>query len=1124
MSPEDPSNPPSPGEEAPPGATLRVDHPGEGKHPILAPGEGAPDPDALPFIDQGRYIVEGEHARGGLGRILKAHDPRLERTVAIKELLQIDKDAAARFVREARVTARLQHPSIVPIHEAGRWPTGELFYAMKLISGRSLDRVIDETHSLEERLALLPHITAVADAIAYAHSQRVIHRDLKPANVLIGPFGETVVIDWGLAKDLTRPEPAGETAAVEELGLAARPDLTMAGMILGTPEYMAPEQAESAAVDERADVYALGAMLYHTLSGGPPYSGSNTGEVLAQVRHRLPLPLAEREPSVPRDLLTIVDKAMARRPEERYPSARELAEDLRRFQTGQVVSARHYSRITLIGRWLSRHRVPVALTTVFLFLLGALGGLSVRRVVREREVAQARSNELILLQARSALERDPTAALAWLKQHPLPPSDVAAVRDVALDAWGRGVALHVFEGTGKESWGDFSPEGKRLAVANPESAVRVLDLTHGATLARRVLHRALLLTRFSRDGQTLGVVERDSDQVQLWELATGHVHTLVNPGGTILHTLFSPDGRWLLAGGSGHRILLWDLVSKESLTLEGYEGNGSGIAVSPDGRYAAYGGTGGTIRLVELKTRQARSLPAGVVIGDLDFSPDGRYLVAAGREGHLSLWDLTSETSRMLRGHKGHVVGATFSPDGRHVVSGGQDHTVRLWDVATGEGRLLGEHESEVRYVIFSPDGQRVLSVGRDQVVRFWGPGTGEERFLRGHDTIVSHAQFTPDGRMVLSMGLDENRVWPLPQRPLRVLRTDGLVRDVAYSPDGGQVAVASWDGLLWLWNTRTGAARSLRGHQESVTAVAFSPDGRRVASASLDLTVRLWDVARGTSRVLRGHEDKILEVIFSPDGRQLASAGIDGLVYLWDASTGEGRALRGRPGEIRSIAFSPDGRQLVSADPDGRVRLWEVTTGQSRVLVGHTALIRRVVLSRDGRTLATASEDGTTRLWDVATGENRWTLRHTAPFWSVALSPDGQRLAAAEDGGRLRLCEIGTRSCRSLTGHHKRVEALDFSPDGRQVASGSHDGTVRLWDTATGACSAIHHHEDAVLSIAFSPDGRELASSGFDRTARLWPVEPELAPPLDPQGLRAWMETVTSAVIPPGHDRPSSP
>jgi serine/threonine protein kinase len=271
-------------------------------------------------VDRDRYAVSGEMARGGLGRILRARDRHLGRQVALKEMLRGGAEAERRFVREALITARLEHPSIVPVHDAGRGEDGAPFYAMKLVGGRALSDVYATATTTSERLALVPRILAVADAIAYAHSQRVIHRDLKPANVLCGEFGETVVIDWGLAKDLDGG--ADEDVSVADTEAVGMPRLsashTIGGAILGTPAYMAPEQAAGAEVDERADVYALGAMLYELLSGAPPHRGDTLDDVLRRVISGDLEPLHARAPDVPADLAAIVAKAMGREPGARY--------------------------------------------------------------------------------------------------------------------------------------------------------------------------------------------------------------------------------------------------------------------------------------------------------------------------------------------------------------------------------------------------------------------------------------------------------------------------------------------------------------------------------------------------------------------------------------------------------------------------------------------------------------------------------------------------------------------------------------------------------------------------------------------------------------------------------------
>jgi serine/threonine protein kinase len=329
------------------------------------PGELA----ELPVRSRGRYELLGEHARGGLGKILKAHDKELGRTLAIKQMRAPDHDMAVRFTREALITARLEHPAIVPVHDAGRWESGEPFYAMKFVSGKTLKDVVLEKTTLSQRLSLLPSIIAVADAIAYAHAQGIIHRDLKASNVLLGAFGETIVIDWGLAKELTRKDPSKDNEAGP---YRIDADFTIAGAVVGTPSFMPPEQARGEEVDERADVYAIGALLYYTLTSVAPHEGKSNAEVLDRVRTESPIPLSERARGVQPDLAAIVAKAMARDRAERYAGAQELARDLKLFQAGQIVTAHAYSWAELFTRWVRKHRAIAALTTLFV-LLGAAG-------------------------------------------------------------------------------------------------------------------------------------------------------------------------------------------------------------------------------------------------------------------------------------------------------------------------------------------------------------------------------------------------------------------------------------------------------------------------------------------------------------------------------------------------------------------------------------------------------------------------------------------------------------------------------------------------------------------------------------------------------------------------------
>jgi tetratricopeptide (TPR) repeat protein/tRNA A-37 threonylcarbamoyl transferase component Bud32 len=335
-------------------------------------------------------------AEGGMGKVVIARDRRLGRRVAIKELRVDNVATRARFEREAMLTARLEHPGIVGVHEAGRWPSGEPFFAMRVIQGRSLDKVFQQRRDHAARLALLPTVLAVADAVAYAHEQGIIHRDLKPHNVMVGEFGETVVIDWGLAKAL-HDDDSG--AGAQPLPLPESGDLTIHGSVIGTPMYLPPEQARGEEVDRTADVYAIGAILYELLANRRPYEGRTAKEVVAAVLEGPPPALGA---DIAPDLVAIVERAMARDRADRYPSARELGEDLRRFQTGQLVGAHRYTARQLLARWMRKHRAILATSAFALVVLAVLAIVGVRNIIAER--AEAERQRTIAIEHRDKAE------------------------------------------------------------------------------------------------------------------------------------------------------------------------------------------------------------------------------------------------------------------------------------------------------------------------------------------------------------------------------------------------------------------------------------------------------------------------------------------------------------------------------------------------------------------------------------------------------------------------------------------------------------------------------------------------------------------------------------------------
>ncbi|CAI8959995.1 serine/threonine protein kinase [Methylocaldum szegediense] len=362
------------------------------------------------------YSLCGTVGQGGVGRVLLGFDERIGRQVAIKEMLTSDETAdpeiRRRFLREAQITGRLEHPGIVPVYEMGTTSQGTPYYVMRLVRGQTLAEALAACHSeqpeqaLAKRLQLLDRLIDVCEAMAYAHSKGVVHRDLKPSNIVLGQFGETIILDWGLAKigieaDVIRR--AAPTATLD----ASEEELTQVGEILGTPAYMAPEQVDHhfGEVDARTDVFALGCILYHILVGRPPLRGS-LSSIVEQLKSKTPLPSARKGPaSAPPELIAICDKALAKDKLHRFRDAAELTEELRAFRDGRLVSAYAYSRRELLRRFIARNKAALSAGLAVMIAIAAGAVLAVHFAMdarKEQQVAVAERH--IALQARERAE------------------------------------------------------------------------------------------------------------------------------------------------------------------------------------------------------------------------------------------------------------------------------------------------------------------------------------------------------------------------------------------------------------------------------------------------------------------------------------------------------------------------------------------------------------------------------------------------------------------------------------------------------------------------------------------------------------------------------------------------
>jgi WD40 repeat protein/predicted Ser/Thr protein kinase len=1072
---------------------------------VITLASGEPARAAAPTI--AGYEVIRELGRGGMGVVYLAWQTGLGRLTALKMILAGEhcrpRDQA-RFRSEAEAVARLEHPNLVKIYEIGEWD-GRPYFSMEYVDGgRLADSLCGKPWPARRATEL---VETIARAVHAAHARGVVHRDLTPNNVLLTADGQPKIVDFGLAK-LT-------------VGGACH---TVSGDVLGTPTYMAPEQAggRSKEVGPATDVYALGAILYEMLTGRPPFQAETALDTLAQVVAHEPVTPRRLQPKVPRDLATICLKCLNKEPTQRYGGARALADDLRRYLAGEPVRARPVGALSRAARWARRRPGLAALLGSFAlgvavaFAAVTWEGRVARRAQRRAEAArQAEQAQRVAAESargREATQRrlyqgisagllrdralrhcedgDVGRGLLWLAQslQLVPDDDLDLQRAIRtnLAGWHGQVRplLGMLEHKDHVMSAEWSPDGRLILTAGVDKTVRIWDAATGQLRGRPLrLPRGVFSAAFRPDGANFLTVA--GRELRLWKTDNGEpvFQKPIDLGkdGQLLAHAFSTNGRVLWTAtrrGSMAWLRSWQAETGEPLSEE---------------------------------------IEIGQGVTGVTFSADGQSFVASGdsREAVPCLWRTgTAKPVRDLKEHTHFGTVVAFDPrDGRSFVTGSYDHTCRLWCATTG--KPLGppmRHPGEVRCVAFSADGRTILAGGNDGSAQFWdvARGTSLGAPMR-HPDAVGRVGFSRDGRLALTGSRDQVRLWDAATRePLgSPLPHQKEVLCASFGPDGQSVLTRSRDTTIRIWQTaaiRPGVRRL--AHNGWVTGCSFRPPSGASVLTGLgarDGKVLSWNAASpGKPEVVFDHLGPILSLACSPDGRMVAAGTSDRKIWLWDIAAG--RPARGSPlaldDRVLSLAFSPDGRTLLAGIAKHRAEFWDVATGEKRPRpLGHDKAVYAVAYSRDGCTVATGSEDTTARLWDAETHRPLGvTLAHQGTVYALAFHPpDGRVILTGSDDRTARLWDAETGHPVGLPLQHPaRVLAVAFSPDGRTFATGCGDGFARLWETASGQALGrplLHHGPVRAVAFDLRPQdsaadvGWTLVTGSEDKTARIWDV-----------------------------------
>jgi WD40 repeat protein/serine/threonine protein kinase len=1092
-----------------------------------------------PSIQIGRYKLLQRIGEGGMGQVWMAEqETPVRRRVALKIIKSnmADRQFIARFEAERQALAMMDHQNIAKVLDAGSFEN-QPYLVMELIKGTPITKFCDDHRlSIKERLQLF---IPVCKAVQHAHQKGIIHRDLKPSNVLVTlldgkPFAK--VIDFGLAKAIEHSTKLTDKTMFTELG-----------RIVGTVQYMSPEQAETSAldVDTRTDIYSLGVMLYELLTGSTPLDQATLGQkalikILEIIREKDPPRPSTRLSSIGESVSAIgalrkiapsrlqqilrgeldwvVMKALDKDRRRRYETANDFSEDIQRYLNDEAVTARPPSAVYKLGKLVKKNKGFAASVMAIVFLMMGAVVVSNWFAIQANIAKQDAMNQTVQAENQRKIAEAKTK-LAAIKTAEVTQERDRANQNERMAIAEQAKAVNAFEklqavaARGSFFLAQACWNSNRVQKAN-ENLELIPNRFRNIEwyLARREFQGSYMTgyghfdfvsdVAISPDGSTIASVS--FEELKLWDAASGSELTTLTNDWKGTSVAFNFDGSLIVSGSLDKMFKIWDTVSGQEIrTFYGHEGFVNDVAFSPDGSQIVSASKDTSIRLWDVSTSKEIQSFNGhtAAVACVAFLPNGSGIISGSDDRTLKLWDVAGgEEIRTYSGHLNGITSLDISSDGRRVVSGSgyslAGDRIRLWDVSSGDVLLELDRDAEIASVSLSPDGTQVAASGRGSapIVKVWNAITGKELHeLKGHQDYVSGVVYSPDGTRLVTSSWDRTlKFWDLVDSDIsRSIWSRNGFSCLDFSPDGNQIATGENDGTITLWDVvPRRRIRTLRGHPDGVVSLKFSPDGTQIVSVGKDNLLRVVDVSTGEEvHILRGHQDAITCLAMSSDGKLIVSGSVDKTVKIWDAFSGsELKTLSGHTARITSVGFSPDNSKIISAGgfQDGSIKIWRIADGTDvQTLRDGNEIFTSVSFSRDGKEISGCGNEVIKR-WNWSTGTVLRSIElnvSNSTLSHLVYSPDETRIFTSSLDDRTTLLD-------AMTGEELwdgEGDNFVVSPDARRFAC-SDFPIVKIWEaSAETEVWMIRGHSSEVSSVAISPDGTRVVSTSADEKILLW-------------------------------------